>query len=66
MTLKSKVQKFLEISEIPKSKFCKNIGISESSLYFWLKDQRDFTAKTEERIADYLQNYVKRLIEIAT
>lgn len=66
MTLKNRVQRFLELSEIPKSKFCKNIGISESSLYFWLKGQRDFNVKTEDRIADYLQNYVKRLIEIAT
>ena len=66
MTLKNRVQKFLELSEIPKSKFCKNIGISESSLYFWLKGQRDFNVKTEDRIADYLQNYVKKLIEIAT
>lgn len=65
MTLKNRVQRFLELSEIPKSKFCKNIGISESSLYFWLKGQRDFNIKTEDRIADYLQNYVKRLIEIA-
>ena len=66
MTLKNRVQRFLELSEIPKSKFCKNIGISESSLYFWLKGQRDFNVKTEDRIADYLQNYIKRLIEIAT
>lgn len=63
--LKDKVQRFLDASEMSKVKFCRNVDISESSLYFFLSGQRDFSDLTEQRIIAFMQNYVKKLVEIS-
>lgn len=63
--LKDRVQQFLDVSEMSKVRFCRNTGISETSLYCFLTGQRDFSDLTEQRIIDFMQDYVKRLVEIS-
>lgn len=63
--LKDRVQEFLDVSEMSKVRFCRNTGISETSLYCFLTGQRDFSDLTEQRIIDFMQDYVKRLVEIS-
>lgn len=65
MTLQNRVKRFLEITEINKTKFCKNTGISITTLSMWLRGERDVNASTEYRIISYMQNFVKQLIEIS-
>ena len=66
MTLQNRVKRFLEITEINKTKFCRNVGISITTLSMWLRGERDVNANTENRIISYMQNFTKQLIEIAT
>ena len=47
MTLQNRVKRFLEITEINKTKFCKNVGISITTLSMWLRGERDVNASTE-------------------
>lgn len=63
--LKDRVQEFLDVSEMSKVRFCRNTGISETSLYCFLTGQRNFSDLTEQRIIDFMQDYVKRLVEIS-
>lgn len=63
--LKDKVQRFLDVSQMSKVKFCRNVGIAESSLYFFLTGQRDFSNSTEKKIIAFMQDYVKKLVEIS-
>lgn len=66
MILRNKVKRFLEITEINKTKFCKNVGISITTLSMWLHGERDVNSATERRIIDYMTNFTKQLIEIAS
>lgn len=66
MTLQNRVKKFLEITEIPKTVFCKNVGFSITTLSLWLRGERDLNSLTENRIIDYMTNYVKKLVELAS
>lgn len=65
MPLQSRVRKFLEITEIPKTVFCKNVGISGTTLSLWLRNERDINTSTENRIIDYMTKFVKQLVEIS-
>lgn len=66
MTLQNYVKKFLEITQMPKSAFCKNVDISNTTLFLWLRNERDLNISTENRIIDFMQNYVKKLVELAS
>ena len=55
--LKDRVKRYIEITGIPKSVFCKRLGFTVQSLYLWLKDERRFSLETEERIKNYLAQF---------
>lgn len=63
--LKNKVRKFLEYSEMNKTKFCKRTDISATTLNSWLRGERDISVRAENRIIDFMQNYTKALVELA-
>lgn len=63
--LRDRVKLFLDTSELSKVKFCRHVGIAESSLYFFLTGQRDFSDSTKQKIIDFMQDYVKKLVEIS-
>lgn len=65
MTLQNRVKRFLEITEINKTKFCKNVGISITTLCMWLRDERDVNIATENRIVTYMTDFTKKLVEIS-
>ena len=65
MLLRDKVKKFLEITEINKTVFCKRADISSTSLKSWLKGERELSIKSENRLINYMTDYTKKLIEIS-
>lgn len=65
MDLKTRVRKFLECSEINKTKFCKNVNISITTLNLWLKGERDLSTKIEERMVTFMAEFTKNLVDIS-
>lgn len=65
MLLRDKVKRFLEITEINKTVFCKRADISSTSLNSWLKGERELSIKSENRLINYMTDYTKKLIEIS-
>lgn len=66
MLFKDRVKSFLKYSSISKATFCRRCDISLTTLDCWLNDKREISDELQQRIADFMQNYVKRLVEIAT
>lgn len=64
-TLKEKVRKFLEYSEINKTIFCRKIDMSQTTLNAWLRGEREISVKLENRIINFMTDYIKRLMELA-
>lgn len=65
MTLKDRVKMFLDITQINKTKFCKNVDISPSTLSYWLSGERNISVTIANRITDYMTEFTKKLIEIS-
>ncbi len=63
--MRTKVKKFLEISQMNKSVFCKKVDISITTLYTWLKGEREISENAEDRIRTFMAEYVSRLVELA-
>ena len=63
--LKDKTQRFLSTSQINKTDFVKYVGMSITTLNAWLRNEREISISLENRIADYMTDYVKKLIEIS-
>lgn len=63
--LKDKTQRFLSTSQINKTDFVKYVGMSITTLNAWLRNEREISVGLENRIADFMTDYVKRLIEIS-
>lgn len=63
--LKDKTQRFLSTSQINKTDFVKYVGMSITTLNAWLRNEREISVSLENRIADFMTDYVKRLIEIS-
>ena len=59
------VREFLEVSQLSKTNFCRGVGISATMLNCWLRGERNISMNLENRIREYMQNYVKRLVEIS-
>lgn len=60
-----KTQDFLSASKINKTDFVKYVGMSVTTLNAWLKNEREISSSLENRIADFMTEYVKKLIEIS-
>lgn len=65
MTLREKVKQFISISQMPTTKFCKNVEVSQTMLYYWLNKEREISTAAENRIIDFMTDYVKKLMELA-
>jgi hypothetical protein len=65
MTLREKVKQFISISQMPTTKFCKNVQVSQTMLYCYLNNEREISSATENRIIDFMTDYVKKLMELA-
>lgn len=63
--LKDKTQRFLSTSQINKTDFVKYVGMSITTLNAWLRNEREISISLENRIADFMTDYVKKLIEIS-
>lgn len=55
--LKQKVKNYLEESGIPKTLFCRRLGISTYHLYAWLRGERNFSDELKVKIEKYLDEY---------
>ena len=55
--LRDRIQNFLTELEIPVTVFCRKIQVTPDSFYKWRKGQLNFSAKTLQRISDYLSKY---------
>lgn len=64
MAFKNKVRAFLKISCISKTDFCKKCDISLTSLCQWLNDKRYVSDELQQKMADFMVNYVKALVEL--
>ena len=60
-----KTQDFLSAAKINKTDFVKYAGMSVTTLNAWLKNEREISSNLENRIADFMTEYVKKLIEIS-
>jgi hypothetical protein len=61
---KDRIIKFLETTEMNETIFCKNIGISQSMLWFYLHDERDISKKSEDNINNYIDLFKARVQEV--
>lgn len=52
--LLNKVQKFIDVAGVNKTKFAQSAGISPFSLYMWLNGKRRLSPATLEKINDCL------------
>ncbi len=64
MSFKDKVKLFLEISYIGKTEFCKRANISLTTLCQWLNGNRYVSDTMQQKMADFMANYVKALVEL--
>lgn len=55
--LKERVKKYLNETGVPRTVFCKKIGISTGYLYKWLHDERSISEILEVTIDTYLSKY---------
>lgn len=53
--LKEKVLSYFEESGIPKTVFCRRIGISTHHLYEWLKGGRNISDALSVKISNYIE-----------
>lgn len=65
MTLREKVKQFISISQMPTTKFYKNVEVSQTMLYCYLNNEREISSATENRIIGFMTDYVKKLMELA-
>lgn len=65
MTLREKVKQFISISQMPTTKFCKNVEVSQTMLYYWLNKEREISTAAENRIIDFMTDYTKRLVDLS-
>ncbi|MCM1277188.1 MAG: hypothetical protein NC299_17830 [Lachnospiraceae bacterium] len=57
LTLQEKVVKFLDVTSMPKSTFCKRIDLSTQSLNAWLRGELNLSKDTLGRIENYLRKF---------
>lgn len=55
--LKLRVDTFLNEMGITVTAFTKNVGISKSSFYKWMSEERNISYAMQRKISDYLENY---------
>lgn len=65
MLFKNKVKSFLKCSCISKVTFCKRCDISLTTLDCWLNDKREISDELQQRMADFMSNYVQVLVELS-
>ena len=58
--MKEKVKNYLLESGIPKTTFCRRLGISTNHLYAWLKGERNISMELHNKLRDYLDKYSVR------
>ena len=55
--LRERVTAYLDESGIPKTVFCRRLGISTNHLYQWLNHDRNISDELSFKISDYLKKY---------
>ena len=65
MLFKDKVKSFLKCSCISKTIFCRRCDISLTTLDCWLNDKREISDELQQRIADFMSNYVQTLVKLS-
>ena len=55
--MKARIQRFLNELQLPKTRFCRGIGISTQALNAWLRDDLKLADSTLKRIDEYLKRY---------
>lgn len=65
MLFKDKVKSFFKCSCISKVTFCKRCDISLRTLDCWLNDKREISDELQQRMADFMSNYVQVLVELS-
>lgn len=55
--LGERIQRYLDITGSPMTKFCKRIGISTTAIYRYIKGDLRLSMQTETKIKEYLQKF---------
>lgn len=63
--LQKKVTKFLALSKMKTTDFCRSVPISNTALRDWLKGQREISVRSENQIVNFMTDYVKSLVDLA-
>lgn len=64
MKLSEQIKKFLEITEMPKTNFCRNAGISPTTLGN-IFSGADVSNNTIINVSEFMRRTLQRLIEIS-
>ena len=64
MNVSSQIKEFLEITEMPKTNFCKHAGISLTTLRSILSGA-DVSNNTITNVSEFMSRTLQRLIEIS-
>ncbi len=57
MNLKQRCLNLLSALDLPKTRFCRKIGISTQALNAWLRDDLKLSDATVQRIDEFLKKY---------
>lgn len=57
--IKDRVKNFLEVTQMSKAIFCKNVGIVPMTLHNYFNDKGKIRPENEQRMNDFIDNYKK-------
>lgn len=61
---RDRVKKFLDITGMNKTVFCRKCSISSSMLQYYLKSERNISRNTENRINGFIDGYIGMLMKV--
>lgn len=64
MQLMNRVISFLDITSMPKTKFCQRAGLSPITLHKWLRGEIIICAKTSNKISNFIDEFILKVKEI--
>lgn len=61
---KRKIIKFLQVTKMPKTTFCKEVDISHTTLYLYIAGKRTLSADMIKRINHFMDDYKENVSKI--
>lgn len=63
---KDRIFKFLKVTGMKQAEFARQCALSGTFLHFVLYDDRKMSEKTEKRVNEFMDDYIKSVSELAT